>query len=70
MYILSQYFTGVCHGEELFFLFCPQVAKKLNLSLPKSDSKDHKIINYLTQMWTDFAKTGYKQLFSYFTRIL
>ncbi|XP_018367857.1 PREDICTED: esterase E4-like [Trachymyrmex cornetzi] len=49
---------GVCHGEELFFLFCPQAAKTLNLSLPKPGSKDYKIINYLTQMWTDFAKTG------------
>ncbi|KYM97319.1 Esterase FE4 [Cyphomyrmex costatus] len=51
-------FPGVCHGEELFFLFCPQAVKVLNLSLPKPGSKDYKIINYLTQMWTDFAKTG------------
>ncbi|KYN36171.1 Carboxylesterase 3 [Trachymyrmex septentrionalis] len=49
---------GVCHGEELFFLFCPQNKIAAKLNLPKSGSKDHKIINYLTQMWTDFAKTG------------
>jgi len=44
--------------EELFYLFCPEIAKTMNFSLPKPDSDDYKIVNYLTQMWTDFAKTG------------
>ncbi|KYN16377.1 PREDICTED: juvenile hormone esterase-like [Trachymyrmex cornetzi] len=49
---------GVSHGEDLFFLFCPEVAKAMNLSLPKPGTNDYTMINYLTQMWTDFAKTG------------
>ncbi|XP_018341730.1 PREDICTED: carboxylesterase 4A-like [Trachymyrmex septentrionalis] len=49
---------GVSHGEELFFLFCPEVAKAMNLSLPKPGTDDYVMINYFTQMWTDFAKTG------------
>ncbi|XP_018047829.1 PREDICTED: esterase E4-like [Atta colombica] len=49
---------GVSHGEDLFFLFCPEVAKAMNLSLPKSGTDDYMMINYFTQMWTDFAKTG------------
>jgi len=56
--------------EELFYLFCPEIAKKINFSLPKPNSDDYKIVNYLTQMWTDFAKTGYKKFFSHFTKIL
>jgi hypothetical protein len=62
--------AGVCHSEELSYLFCPEIRKEFNLSLPKSDSEDYKMINHLTQMWTDFAKTGYKNFFSYFIRIL
>ncbi|XP_011066713.1 PREDICTED: fatty acyl-CoA hydrolase precursor, medium chain-like isoform X2 [Acromyrmex echinatior] len=49
---------GVCHGEDLGFLFCPEAAKMLNLSLPEPGSDNYKIVNYFTQMWTDFAKTG------------
>ncbi|XP_011631128.1 pyrethroid hydrolase Ces2e-like, partial [Pogonomyrmex barbatus] len=56
--ILNIRLPGVCHAEDLFFLFCPEIRKEFNLSLPRSDSDDYKIINYLTQMWTDFAKTG------------
>ncbi|KAG5347377.1 SASB hydrolase, partial [Acromyrmex charruanus] len=49
---------GVCHGEDLGFLFCPEAAKMLNLSLPEPGSDNYKVVNYFTQMWTDFAKTG------------
>ncbi|XP_018341728.1 PREDICTED: esterase FE4-like isoform X2 [Trachymyrmex septentrionalis] len=50
---------GMCHGDDLNFLFYPEIAKMLNLSLPEPDnSNNYKIINYFTQMWTDFAKTG------------
>jgi len=56
----------VSHGEDLFFLFCPEVAKAMNLSLPKPGTDDYMMINYFTQMWTDFAKTGYKNFFFYF----
>ncbi|KYN39724.1 hypothetical protein ALC56_05886 [Trachymyrmex septentrionalis] len=30
----------------------------MNLSLPKPGTDDYVMINYFTQMWTDFAKTG------------
>ncbi|KMQ92339.1 esterase e4 [Lasius niger] len=49
---------GVSHAEELFYLFYPEVIKELGLSLPEPASEDYKMINRLTQMWTDFAKTG------------
>ncbi|KYM97320.1 PREDICTED: esterase E4-like [Cyphomyrmex costatus] len=49
---------GVYHGEDLFFLFCPEMAKAMNFSLPEPGSNDYTMINYFTQMWTDFAKTG------------
>ncbi|XP_018304144.1 esterase E4-like [Mycetomoellerius zeteki] len=49
---------GVCHGEDLAFLFYPEAAKMLNLSLPEPGSENYRITNYFTQMWTDFAKTG------------
>ncbi|XP_070160420.1 juvenile hormone esterase-like isoform X2 [Polyergus mexicanus] len=49
---------GVTHSEELFYLFYPYMIKYLGFSTLASDSKDYKIMNRLTQMWTDFAKTG------------
>ncbi|KAL0113970.1 hypothetical protein PUN28_011347 [Cardiocondyla obscurior] len=56
--VLEVGLPGVCHTEELGYLYLPEIVKeKLNLP-PKPTSNDHKIINYLTQMWTDFAKTG------------
>ncbi|XP_036141334.1 esterase E4 [Monomorium pharaonis] len=49
---------GVAHAEELGLLFYPSLMKDLGMPLPAIDSKDGKMMNYLTQMWTDFAKTG------------
>ena len=60
----------MAHAEELGLLFYPSLMKDLGMPLPAIDSKDGKMMNYLTQMWTDFAKTGYKSIFSYFIRIL
>ncbi|XP_036141336.1 esterase FE4-like [Monomorium pharaonis] len=51
-------FPGVAHAEELALLFYPSLIKDLGMPLPAIDSKDGKMMNYLTQMWTDFAKTG------------
>ncbi|XP_029165265.1 esterase B1-like [Nylanderia fulva] len=56
--IINIELPGVSHGEELYYLFYPEIIKELGLSLPASDSEDYKMMNCLTQMWTDFAKTG------------
>ncbi|XP_025262687.1 juvenile hormone esterase isoform X4 [Camponotus floridanus] len=56
--ILNIDFPGVSHSEELCYLFYPDIIKELGLSVPAPDSKDYKMISRLTQMWTDFAKTG------------
>lgn len=51
--------VGTTHCEELDYLFCPHIIKDLGIPLPTPDSQDYKMINRLTQLWTDFAKTGY-----------
>ncbi|EFN68478.1 Carboxylesterase UNQ440/PRO873-like protein [Camponotus floridanus] len=56
--ILNTDFPGVSHSEELCYLFYPDIIKELGLSVPAPDSEDYKMISRLTQMWTDFAKTG------------
>ncbi|XP_029165263.1 esterase E4-like [Nylanderia fulva] len=56
--IINNDLPGVSHGEELCYLFYPEIIKELGLSLPASDSEDYKMMKCLTQMWTDFAKTG------------
>lgn len=69
------YFTGVAHTEELFYLFYPYVMKQLGIQLPASDSEDYKVTDRFTQMWTDFAKTGYRNFYIFlefyknFTRV-
>ncbi|KAL6434746.1 hypothetical protein ACFW04_005157 [Cataglyphis niger] len=54
---LSPLSKGVTHSEELFYLFYPHMMKHLGVSPLTPDSNDYKIMNRLTQMWTDFAKT-------------
>ncbi|KAG5320737.1 ESTE Esterase, partial [Pseudoatta argentina] len=50
---------GIFHTEELGYLFFPEAVKlNSNLTRPKPGSNDYKIVNYLVQMWTNFAKTG------------
>ncbi|XP_020282812.1 esterase E4-like [Pseudomyrmex gracilis] len=58
MRMFSNNLPGACHGEELFFLFYPHMIRDMGLSTPTPDSDDYKIIKCMTQMWTDFAKTG------------
>lgn len=45
--------AGACHGDELFYLFDPVIYTLLP-SLPK----DKRMINTMTKLWANFAKTG------------
>ncbi|KAL6257872.1 hypothetical protein P5V15_011470 [Pogonomyrmex californicus] len=56
--IMDVTLPGVTHGEDLFYLFHPYIMKDFGLSPPAPDSDDYKVINHVTQMWTNFAKTG------------
>ncbi|XP_071574398.1 juvenile hormone esterase isoform X2 [Temnothorax nylanderi] len=56
--IMNVTLPGVAHGEDIFYLFHPHMMKEFNLPPPAPNSKDYKMIDRLTQMWTDFAKTG------------
>ncbi|XP_011706970.1 PREDICTED: juvenile hormone esterase-like, partial [Wasmannia auropunctata] len=49
---------GASHSEELAYLFYPKMITNFGMSAPAVDSEDYKMMNCLTQMWTDFAKTG------------
>ncbi|XP_029166734.1 esterase E4-like isoform X2 [Nylanderia fulva] len=56
--ILDIQLPGTAHIEELGYLFYPYMTKDLGLSPAAPESQDYRIINYITQLWTDFAKTG------------
>ncbi|XP_011705299.1 PREDICTED: carboxylesterase 4A-like [Wasmannia auropunctata] len=56
--IMDVSLPGATHGEDLFYLFHPHMMKDFGFPPPALDSQDYKIINNLTQMWTNFAKTG------------
>nr|XP_012215167.1 PREDICTED: esterase B1-like [Linepithema humile] len=49
---------GVCHAEDLYYLFYPHMIKDLGFLPPELDSEEYKVISRCVQMWTDFAKTG------------
>ncbi|XP_029158362.1 esterase E4-like [Nylanderia fulva] len=50
---------GTSHFEELGYLFYPHVIGLRHYVRPFAHgTPDYKIMEYLTQMWTDFAKTG------------
>ncbi len=46
--------TGVCHGDELFYLFDLKISSKRLLY-----NKDAQIRERMLTLWTDFAKYGY-----------
>ncbi|KAI1292264.1 Venom carboxylesterase-6 [Halotydeus destructor] len=48
------YKTGVCHGDELFYLFNLRISGMKNPS-----EEDMKVENKMLTLWTDFAKNGY-----------
>lgn len=48
-------YYGVCHAEELQYLF--PIAKELFISAVPSED-DIRIRNDITEMWVNFAKTG------------
>ncbi|XP_029172662.1 uncharacterized protein LOC114941733 [Nylanderia fulva] len=50
--------SGVFHFEELGYLFYPYIGKDFNVAPYTYNTPAFKIMNYLTEMWTDFAKTG------------
>ncbi|XP_029164811.1 esterase E4-like isoform X3 [Nylanderia fulva] len=50
--------SGTSHFEELGYLFYPHIGKTFGVLPFARDTPDYKIMEYLTQMWTNFAKTG------------
>ncbi|XP_031829086.1 juvenile hormone esterase isoform X2 [Nomia melanderi] len=50
--------SGASHAEELMFMFYSKLLKLMQINPPEPKSRDHNVLEYLTQMWTDFAKTG------------
>ncbi len=46
---------GVCHGDDLVFIVGNPIAYKSSFT-----ETDYKFSLMTVQMWTDFAKTGYK----------
>jgi len=62
MYYITIFFVGVTHAEDLLFLFYPHIIKEFNLSSLLTNLDDYKMIDCLTQMWTNFAKTGCEEL--------
>ncbi|XP_043518136.1 juvenile hormone esterase-like [Frieseomelitta varia] len=49
---------GTTHAEDLQYLFYSKLAKSAGIKEYEVGSEDFRIMEYLTQMWTDFAKTG------------
>ncbi|CAK9814487.1 Juvenile hormone esterase [Anthophora plagiata] len=49
---------GATHADDLAYLFYPNVIKKLGLEVYEVGSTKYKVMEYLTEMWTNFAKTG------------
>ncbi|KAK2584313.1 hypothetical protein KPH14_006704 [Odynerus spinipes] len=49
---------GAMHGEELFYLFYSRIQEMLNIGSHQPGTTNYNVMEYLTQMWTNFAKTG------------
>ncbi|XP_047365688.1 juvenile hormone esterase-like isoform X3 [Vespa velutina] len=49
---------GATHADELSYMFYGKLQKYLLLKPHSPGTKDYKIMEYFTQLWTDFARTG------------
>ncbi|KAI4493117.1 hypothetical protein M0802_009667 [Mischocyttarus mexicanus] len=49
---------GVTHGDELNYLFYGTHCQILDLKPHRPGTPSYKVMQYVTQLWTDFAKTG------------
>lgn len=47
-------FTGVCHADDLIYLFPPTYA----LPAARLTETDETIVDIMTTLWTNFAHTG------------
>ncbi|KAG9436182.1 esterase FE4 isoform X1 [Apis mellifera carnica] len=57
--VMNVTLPGATHADELQYLFFPDLSKKLaNRKLLEVGTDMYIIMEYFTQMWTDFAKTG------------
>ena len=55
--------SGVCHADDLAYIFYPRILSQLGIGKPPDPgSTEHLVIQRVTQMWTNFAKTGYVKL--------
>lgn len=65
------FFAGVCHGDELGYLFQMEMMSQMNLN---PDVPERRVIDQLVTLWANIAETGsvkqihvfhYKNLFCY-----
>lgn len=56
--VFNSTLKGATHADELSYLFYSYLAKEMNIPPPAPGSERYKVMECLTQMWTDFAKTG------------
>ncbi|KAF3424240.1 hypothetical protein E2986_12280 [Frieseomelitta varia] len=56
--LVNDFLKGTTHAEDLQYLFYSKLAKSAGIKEYEVGSEDFRIMEYLTQMWTDFAKTG------------
>ncbi|XP_066582627.1 esterase B1-like [Prorops nasuta] len=49
---------GCTHGEDLSYLFYNNVMKIYGKNAPEPGTVKYRIIQYFTEMWTNFARTG------------
>lgn len=56
--ILSIDIPGPTHMDELFYLFYGTIYQLLNLQPHRPGTPNYKMMECITQLWTDFVKTG------------
>lgn len=53
-----EYMVGTCHFDEIGYLFRMSLYDKLSMQHLKKGSQDYRIMQQLTELWTNFAKYG------------
>jgi carboxylesterase type B len=60
--VVVLFFSGVCHGDELGYLFHSAFTADRKLD---PDEESLKMLTRMVMMWTNFAKSGYRHYFNH-----
>lgn len=62
MSVAKFHFIGAAHFDEVGYLFSMKIFDFLNFERPKRGTASYRVMEQMTEMWTNFAACGYVEI--------